>query len=287
MKTVVDWVNLQFLRGLGLESRMLPTDHGQVHALVGDGGGALGTLVLFHGLSGSATGFRPLVERVLPHVSRIVLPEMLGHGRSEIPALGMNGQRVVRCMQQAMEQLVPEPAVVFGNSLGGYLAIRYACAHPERVRGLFLSSPAGAPMSAVQAKGFVDRFRVLGYRDAIKLVEMGFAQPPKARMLYAWGARSQFDVEPVIQLVESLGPRDMLSPADLSSLHMPIHFAWGTEERILLDQHLAFYQEHLPPQAVKMRPEGWGHTPVAEVPDSVAQHLMALLTDLGPPKSSP
>lgn len=280
MKTVVDWVNLQFLRGLGLESRMVPTDHGRVHALVGEGSGDLGTVVLFHGLSGSATGYRPLVERLLPHVRRIILPEMLGHGRSEVPTLGMNGHRVVRCMQQAMEQLLPEPAVVFGNSLGGYLALRYAGRHPERVRGLFLSSPAGAPMSRIQARGFADRFRVLDMRDALKLVEMGFAQPPKARMLYAWGARSQFDVESVVQLIESLGPRDMLAPHDLARLEMPIHFAWGTEERVLLDEHLAFFQEHLPPHAVRMRPDGWGHTPAAEVPDSVAERLLTLIREV-------
>jgi pimeloyl-ACP methyl ester carboxylesterase len=35
--------------------------------------------------------------------------------------------------------------VVFGNSMGGFLAIRFASRHPERVLGLMVNSPSGAP----------------------------------------------------------------------------------------------------------------------------------------------
>jgi kynureninase len=39
----------------------------------------------------------------------------------------------------------PDLCYLDGNSLGGFVATRYALARPERVRGLVLLSPAGAP----------------------------------------------------------------------------------------------------------------------------------------------
>jgi pimeloyl-ACP methyl ester carboxylesterase len=280
MTTVVDWLNHQFLRRQGMQSRMVRTDHGRVHALVGQGQGKLGTLVLLHGLSASASSYRNTIEHLLPHVSQLILPDMLGHGLSEAPSLGMTGHRVVRSMVQAIDQLSPSPAVVFGNSLGGYLSLRVAQSRPERVRGLFVSSPAGAPMDITQAAAFTERFRLANVRDGLRLVEMGFASPPRARLIYALGARKQFNSEPVIQLVSSLGARDMFGPDDLKDLAMPITFAWGLEERVLLEQHREFFDTHLPEHAKRIQPEGWGHTPAGEVPKELAEHLVAFMASL-------
>ena len=280
MATVVDWLNQQFLRRMGLQSRMVLTDHGRVHALVGQGQGKLGTLVLLHGLSASASSYRNTIEFLLPHVSQLILPDMLGHGLSEAPSLGMNGQRVIRSMVQAIDQLSPEPAVVFGNSLGGYLSLRVAQCRPERVRGLFVSSPAGAPMDPEQARAFSERFRLADIRDGLRLVEMGFASPPRARLIYALGARAQFSSEPVIQLVSSLGARDMFGPDDLKDLRMPITFAWGREERVLLEEHREFFDTYLPAHAQRIQPAGWGHTPASEVPEDLAKHLVRFMGSL-------
>lgn len=280
MATVVNWLNLQYIRRLGLESRMVPTDHGRVHALVGQGQGDLGTLVLIHGLSASASSYRNTIEHLLPHVSQIILPDLLGHGLSEAPSLGMNGHRVVRSMVQAVDQLSPQPAVVFGNSLGGYLSLRMAQVRPQRVRGVFVSSPAGAPMDPSQASAFSERFRLGDLRDGLRLVEMGFASPPRARLIYALGARKQFSSESVIQLVSSMDARDMFGPDDLKDLAMPITFAWGREERVLLEQHRLFFDTHLPAHASRIQPEGWGHSPASEVPEDLANHLVAFMDSI-------
>lgn len=46
-------------------------------------------------------------------------------------------------MTEALDALLPEPAIVCGNSLGGAVALHYALARPEKVLGLVLLSPAG------------------------------------------------------------------------------------------------------------------------------------------------
>ncbi|MFT5585246.1 MAG: pimeloyl-ACP methyl ester carboxylesterase [Cognaticolwellia sp.] len=280
MATVVDWLNLQFVRRMGLQSRMVRTDHGRVHALVGQGQGELGTLVMIHGLSASASSYRNTIEFLLPHVNRLILPDMLGHGLSESPSLGMNGQRVARSMVQAIDQLSSDPVVVFGNSMGGYLTLRIAQSRPQLVRGLFVSSPAGAPMDPEQALAFSERFRVADLRDGLRLVEMGFASPPRARLIYALGARKQFSSESVTQLVNSLTARDMFAPDDFKDLAMPITFAWGREERVLLEQHRLFFDTYLPAHAKRIQPEGWGHAPAGEVPEDLAKHLVAFMGSL-------
>jgi pimeloyl-ACP methyl ester carboxylesterase len=280
MATVVDWLSLQFLRRLGMQSRMVRTDHGRVHALVGQGQGQLGTLVLIHGLGASASSYRNTIEHLLPQVSQLILPDMLGHGLSEAPSLGMNGHRVVRSMVQAIDQLSPQPVVVFGNSLGGYVTLRVAQSRPERLRGIFVSSPAGAPMNPEQARAFAERFRLDDLRDGLRLVEMGFASPPRARLIYALGARKQFRSESVIQLVSSLTARDMFGYDELNKLAMPITFAWGLKERVLLEQHRLFFDTCLPAHATRIQPAEWGHTPASEVPEDLAKHLVAFMRSL-------
>jgi pimeloyl-ACP methyl ester carboxylesterase len=273
---IVDWVALQLYRRLGLRSEFIQTDHGRCHVFQGTGSGELGTVVLVHGLSARAAHYRGMVEPLLAQVDRLILPELLGHGRSVLPDHGLNGQRVVRSFVQTLDQVLTGPAVIFGNSLGGYMALRYAHLRPERVQGLFLSSPAGAPMDADRIVSFTDRFNVLDRERAMRLVELGFAKP-RFKGLLTWAARQQFGTPAVMQLIDTLGPRDMLSVSMVAGLNMPVTFAWGTEERVLLPEHRAFFCKHLPDHSTILEPEGWGHSPITEVPESVAAELIAFL----------
>jgi pimeloyl-ACP methyl ester carboxylesterase len=88
----------------------------------------------------------------------------VGHGRSEIPSEGEPDDTwLVESLCQVMAAVLPgegEKALVFGNSLGGLVAIRAALQCPERIAGLVLASPAGAPVTPSELSELKQYFRL-------------------------------------------------------------------------------------------------------------------------------
>ena len=132
----------------GYRSRTIPTSVGEVHVLEADGRGKLPTLVLLHGFSSAGVHYFPLLHSLRRRFRRIVLPDLPAHGFSGSPRGGVRGETLLDGLTEALDAVLDEPVILFGNSLGGIAAIRYALARPARVRGLILCSPTGAAMSA-------------------------------------------------------------------------------------------------------------------------------------------
>ncbi len=87
-----------------------------------------------------AAEWAPVFTRLRGPIIAVDLP---GHGKSDVPADGMRARAIDVMLCEALDALIVTPAVVFGNSLGGLAALRYAVARPERVCGLILNSPGG------------------------------------------------------------------------------------------------------------------------------------------------
>jgi pimeloyl-ACP methyl ester carboxylesterase len=59
-------------------------------------------------------------------VARIVIPDLPGHGFSDAPP-SLDAQGFQQGVLDALDAVTAaQPALVFGNSLGGYAALRYA-----------------------------------------------------------------------------------------------------------------------------------------------------------------
>src|SRR5207244_4639761 len=71
-----------------------------------------------------------------------------------------------------------EPVVLCGSSLGGAVALGYAAARPERVRGLVLLSPAGARMTHEEMRRLVAWFDMKDVGDARRFMETIYHRPP-------------------------------------------------------------------------------------------------------------
>lgn len=102
-------------------------------------------VVLIHGLSGSsrwwARNIPELAERY-----RVVLPDLVGFGRSPRPGLRLPRLRdVADLLVRWMDGAGLERAHLIGHSMGGQLATHLAARHPDRVDHLVLVSAAGVP----------------------------------------------------------------------------------------------------------------------------------------------
>jgi pimeloyl-ACP methyl ester carboxylesterase len=270
------------LQGYG--SRHVATSAGRVHLLDVRGEGRLPPVVLLHGLSSAAVHLLPLLQRLRGRVRRVVAPDMPAHGFSDRPA-EIHPAALKDALVEAMDAVIDEPVVLFGNSLGGVAAIHYAVTRPERVRGLILCSPSGAAMDAEELKRFVGTFELGTHRAALEFVDRLFAERCRMRHLFAWGVRRQFKSPEVRALLSALAPTDLLSPEQLSALRMPVLLLWGKDERILPRHHLDFFRRHLPDHAHLEEPEGFGHAPYLDDVGAVARRILSFTADvheLGP-----
>ena len=263
------------IAALGYRSRVVSTRHARVRVLERAGKGHLPTIVVLHGLGAQAIDQLPLLQRLVPHVHRVVAPDFPGHGASETPPDERDREAYVEALFDALDASLDEPAIVFGNSLGGFAAIRYAAARPARVRALFLASPAGAPSTPDELERMKRDLRLDTHADARRFLALVLENHPKLlEHVFAWHVRRRFASSPVKALVDSMDEGQSLMPEHLAAVKVPVHLVWGRGERLLPATHLEFFRAHLTTAEIE-QPHGFGHSPQL---DDVAEATRWLLT---------
>ena len=112
-------------------------DAGEVRLNYAEGPAHGPPLVLLHGLGRRWQIFMP----VIPALSlrwHIFAPDLRGHGKSSRVARGYHGPQYSEDIACLLRERVAAPAVLFGHSLGGMLAMWVASHYPELVRALIL-----------------------------------------------------------------------------------------------------------------------------------------------------
>jgi pimeloyl-ACP methyl ester carboxylesterase len=114
------------------------------YRLVYDTYGTKGPLLVYlHGLLLDADLNRGIAEAVAARGHRVVLLDLLGHGRSDKPTHA-SAYRIDSYADQVfalLDELGEERAVLGGISLGANVSLFAASQRPERVRGLVLEMP--------------------------------------------------------------------------------------------------------------------------------------------------
>lgn len=262
------------LAGLGFESRSVETQRGRVRVITGAGGGELPTMVLLHGLGSQGADYLPLLLRLRPHVRKLVAPDLPGHGASDATFAERPRRTHIETLTEALDAVLDEPAIVFGNSLGGFAAIRYALARPDRVRALYLASPSGAPSTADEIESLLGALRVESHDDALRFIARAMpGNKSLFRHVMAWGVRRRFAA--VRPWIESIRDPNPFTAAELARLSVPVHLVWGREEQLLPAAHLEFFRAHLPRTARIEEPEGFAHSPQVDDAKDVARRLLA------------
>ncbi|MDC0670261.1 alpha/beta fold hydrolase [Nannocystis radixulma] len=263
------------LNASGLKSRHVPTRVGDIHVLEGAGGGGLPPIVVLHGFAAHAVCYAGLLKRFQPHVRSVIAPDMPGHGFSAQLRPGDPPTVLLDALTETLDRVLDQPAIILGNSMGGLVAIRYALARPHMVRGLALVSPGGAPLPPAQHAAFLERFRIDTYGQALEFVDDVFAKvPPLMRHPIAHNLRRRFNHPQLRQLLGEISPSVLLTPSELASLHMPVLFVWGREERILPRAHYRFFAQNLPAHAELVEFSDFGHIGFMEQPTALTQRVL-------------
>jgi pimeloyl-ACP methyl ester carboxylesterase len=112
-------------------------DTGEVQLNFAEGPANGPPLVLLHGLGRRWQVFLPLIP-ALSLRWQIFAPDFRGHGKSGRAVRGYHGTEYAGDIARFLRERVPLPAVIFGHSLGGMIAMWVAAHHPELVRALIL-----------------------------------------------------------------------------------------------------------------------------------------------------
>lgn len=262
----------------GFRSRYLQTSVGEVHALVAEGTGPAPTLVIQHGIGSTAVHFGRVLPLLRRAARRVIAVDLPGHGFSDVPGVPLKGA-LVPGLAEALDALVDEPVIFVGNSLGGAVAVRYAHLRPGQVRGLLLISPGPLEMPLADLPDFLARFQLNDLEGAVRFVDRIHASPPPYRRIIAPSVRAAFSRPHLRELVDSVGPDDLLRADELSRLPMPVRVLWGAREGLLPSEHLAFLRENLPAHAEIHEPD-WGHCPHLDAPRSLGDAITGYAGEL-------
>lgn len=112
---------------------------GPVHHV--DHGGSGPTMLMVHGLGGSALNWEVLAPRLTDRLHVHAL-DLAGHGRTPREGRRATVWANAGLVVQFIEQVIGGPVILTGNSMGGMISLLVADRRPDLVSGLVLLDPA-------------------------------------------------------------------------------------------------------------------------------------------------
>ena len=180
------------------------------------------TLYLLHGALGCATQLEPLADAMRPAGDVRVL-ELAGHGRT---TLGQRPFSIDGFVDQAIGRVDADgvsAAHFFGYSMGGYVALALALAHPARVSSVTTLGTKFEWLREVAARE-VTRLDPATIRAKVPT----FGQQLEARHADSGGWEA--NLAHTATLIRELGENPPLTPDALSRIDIPVCIAVGDRD---------------------------------------------------------
>lgn len=234
------------------ETLSITTRHGTTF-MIACGAQSAPPLILLHGSSSnSAMWIGDAAEYSRSY--RVYAIDLPGEpGKSEPLRRELNSPAYTEWMEDILSALDIEKATLLGISLGGWMALKFATAYPERVEKLALLCPSGI---GPQKKSFIWRILPLmllghwGTQRIIRLVN-GQARMPEEANQYSLLIGSSFN--PRMEQVP------LFSDAELRQVTMPTLLIAGEKDVLLHSQKTVNRARELLPQLTAELLPGAGH----------------------------
>jgi pimeloyl-ACP methyl ester carboxylesterase len=219
-----------YLRAIGMESAFTEVGGRRIHYWTAGEGPPL---VLVHGVAMRAEDWAPLF-RALKQRNRIYAPDLLGYGDSAQPRDGDYSiaaqTELVRGFLDAMQLEQPDIA---GVSMGGWIALKLAAEHPERVKRLVLISSAGLAFASTLTETSFSASTVEEQRRNFRL-QSDLAPRFPDFILRDFVRHSRKKASIVRASMRSMLERQDLSmDGKLQRVRMPVLIIAGTADRIV------------------------------------------------------
>ena len=230
-------------------------------------------VVALHGIPTSSALFAPLV----PHLRgyRLIAPDLLGHGRTEIPAAGkLDFQAYLEHLEAFLDAIPPRKFHLLVHDFGAVLGLTWATRHLERLRSVIVLSTTvtfGPRIVLLVGANLILGPRVIEWFMPWTLQRSRNVLPRELRREWArpWTRR---------RLLRGM---DHFSPTHLRGIRgrlgvvtRPVLLLWGQADNVFPVSHADRLRSALPNAVLKTIPE-CGHWAPLDAPSEVAQHVCA------------
>lgn len=249
-------------------------------------------IILLHGSNSSLHTWEPLVQR-LGDDYRVVTLDLPGHGLTGgTPDKDYGADGMAAAVDVVAAKLGLDHFILGGNSMGGWVAWRYALAQPDRVDALLLLDAAGMPLrKGEKAPESNVGFRILKYPFGRWL-----ATQITPRALVEQSLRGSVEKQAIVdeamidrywELLRFPGNREAtvlrarlnreLAMANrVGEIKAPTLILFGKQDRIINASAAQSFHERMPGTEVVLL-DGIGHLPMEEAPDATAAAIADFL----------
>lgn len=243
-------------------------------------------LILIHGFSGEKDNWAIMAPQLKQHF-HIIAPDLPGFGENERSSdLGFDNESQTRRFHAFVTALGLKRPHLAGNSMGGWIALRYAMEYPDDLASLTLIDSAGvlgdtpSELQELAADESYNPLILKDISDSDRFLQFVSHKPPRipARLKPVFHAdalryRDQLDA---IFWVIAREMRDGALNHRLHEVRVPTLIIWGREDRVIHRSSVAALQNGIPhAQAVVL--DDIGHVPMVEAPKSTADAIKAFI----------
>lgn len=229
--------------------------------------GHSGSLILLHGALGDAQSLMPVAQLLSGHWD-VHVPDLPCHGKSSETNEALTIDTLVDFLDAYINTCTGHQPVVFGYSLGGYVALAHAQRFPGAIARI-VTYGTKFHWSVREAT------RQVSMLDAEKIVQK---VPAFAELLSARHGASYWRnvLLRTAHLMEALGRQPVVTPESVGGVAIPVDIFWGSEEKMVTQAesegiagHMADARFHLVPGL----PHAIEQIPPQTVADLIKQSL--------------
>ncbi|TWP52074.1 alpha/beta fold hydrolase [Lentzea tibetensis] len=258
-------------------------------------------IVLVHGLGGSHLNWALLAPKLAQH-ARVVAVDLAGFGLTHPEGRKTSVSANAGLLGRFLNEVVAEPVVLVGNSMGGLVSILHSSRNPDTVRGLVLVDPAlpmvlgTRPDPTMLTSFFMYSVPGLGQRFLAKtkqapvraqierVLELCCADPsaiPEELKLASEHLLTERAKVPGLNDAFLAAARSTVFAVSrrgpyfgaMAKLRMPVFLMSGDQDR-LVNVASARYAARRHPHWRYDEFSGVGHVPQMEIPDVVSERLL-------------
>jgi len=255
------------------------------------GDGDAHPIVFVHGLGGQWQNF---LENIVPFTAdrRVIAPDLPGFGASAMPDEKITIGYYGRVVAELMDRLELGPAVIVGNSMGGYVSAELAIQRPELVERLVLVSAAGVSQMDVRKRPVTAVARVIALTTTMDVARLRVTarRPHLRHFALIFVARHPSRLKPDLAFegfVSGTGRPgfELALRANLEydfrdrlpDIGCPVLVVWGAKDMIISVRDADKFLE-LIPGSRKVVMKDTGHVLMAERPVTFNGHLRDFLS---------